>query len=46
MDAAILDWAEQKDLSRDQLREALLSVFAGALTAAQTADAGTELGPA
>lgn len=38
MDAAILDWAQTRDLPRAKLRDLLLAVFAGALVAAQQAD--------
>src|SRR5437870_4767545 len=38
MDAAILDWAQARDLPRAKLRDLLLAVFAGALIAAQQAD--------
>jgi len=38
MDAAILDWAQARDLPRAKLRDLLLAVFAGALMAAQQAD--------
>jgi AcrR family transcriptional regulator len=38
MDAAILDWTQERDLPREKLRDLLLSVFAGALMAAQQAD--------
>jgi AcrR family transcriptional regulator len=38
MDAAILDWAQARDLPRAKLRDLLLAVFAGALAAAQQAD--------
>jgi AcrR family transcriptional regulator len=38
MDAAILDWAQARDLPRAKLRDLLLAVFAGALVAAQQAD--------
>jgi AcrR family transcriptional regulator len=43
MDAAILDWTEAKDLTRDQLRDLLLAVFAASLFAAQQADPTIEL---
>jgi AcrR family transcriptional regulator len=43
MDAAILDWAEAKDLARDQLRDLLLAAFAASLFAAQQADPTIEL---
>jgi AcrR family transcriptional regulator len=38
MDAAILDWAEGKDLPRAQLRELLLAAFGAALMGARQAD--------
>jgi len=38
MDAAILDWAQERDIPRAKLRDLLLGVFAGALMAAQQAD--------
>jgi len=38
MDAAILDWVQERDMSRAKLRELLLAMFAGALFAAQQAD--------
>ena len=38
MDAAIMDWTEHKDVSRDALRDLLLAAFAAALMAAQRAD--------
>jgi hypothetical protein len=38
LDAAILDWAQAKDLARDKLRDRLLAAFAAALLAAQQAD--------
>ncbi len=34
MDAAILDWTQHRDLTRDQLRELLVSAFGAALLAA------------
>ena len=34
MDGAILDWVEQRDLSREQLRGLLLGTLLGAVTAA------------
>ena len=42
MDGAILDWVEQRDLTRDQLRGLLLGTLLGAVTAA----GGTPPGPA
>lgn len=38
VDAAILDWAQAGDLSREQVRELILSAFGAALLAAQQAD--------
>ena len=38
MDAAILDWANARDIPREKLRDLLLAAFAGALMAAQQAD--------
>jgi AcrR family transcriptional regulator len=38
MDAAILDWVQECDMSRAKLRDLLLAMFAGALFAAQQAD--------
>jgi AcrR family transcriptional regulator len=38
MDAAILDWTRTSELTRDQLRELLLTAFGGALMAAQQID--------
>jgi AcrR family transcriptional regulator len=43
MDAAILDWAQAKDLSREQLRDLLIAAFAGSLFAAQQLDPRIEL---
>ncbi len=43
MDAAILDWVETRELSREQLRELLLTAFAGSLMAARQADPVIEL---
>jgi AcrR family transcriptional regulator len=43
MDAAILDWAQAKDLSREQLRDLLIAAFAGSLFAAQQLDPKIEL---
>ena len=39
MDGAILDWVEQRDLTRDQLRGLLLGTLLGAVTAAGEPDA-------
>lgn len=38
LDAAILDWTQTKDLTRDKLRDLLLAAFATTLLAAQQAD--------
>jgi AcrR family transcriptional regulator len=38
MDAAILDWTQAKDLSREQLRDLLLAAFGSALLAARQLD--------
>jgi AcrR family transcriptional regulator len=38
VDAAILDWIESADLSREQLRNMILAAFGAALFAAQQAD--------
>jgi AcrR family transcriptional regulator len=38
MDAAILDWTQNQDLPREQLRELLLAAFGGTLMAAHQAD--------
>jgi AcrR family transcriptional regulator len=38
VDAAILDWTQAGDLSRDQVRDLILSAFGAALLAAQQAD--------
>lgn len=38
MDAAVLDWAQSRDLSRSQLRDLLLAAFVAALGAAQQVD--------
>ena len=43
MDAAILDWAQARDLSRAKLRELLLSAFAAALFSAQQVDPRVQL---
>lgn len=44
MDAAILDWVQEKDLSRSQLRDLLVSSFIASLGGAQQVDPGVELG--
>jgi AcrR family transcriptional regulator len=38
MDAAILEWTQTKDLTRDQIRDLLLAAFGAALLAAQQID--------
>jgi AcrR family transcriptional regulator len=38
VDAAILDWRESGDLSRDQVRDLIIAAFGAALMAAQHAD--------
>jgi AcrR family transcriptional regulator len=38
VDAAILDWTQAGDLSRDQVRDLIIAAFGGALLAAQHAD--------
>jgi AcrR family transcriptional regulator len=38
MDAAILDWAQARDLPRTKLRDLLIAAFGGALMSAQNAD--------
>jgi AcrR family transcriptional regulator len=43
IDAAILDWVEHHDLTREELRDLLVAAFAAALFAAQQADPGIEL---
>jgi AcrR family transcriptional regulator len=43
MDAAILDWTQEKDLPREKLRDLLLAVFGGVLAAAQQADPSIQL---
>jgi AcrR family transcriptional regulator len=43
MDAAILDWTRERDLSREQLRNILLTAFGASLMAAQQADPEIEL---
>jgi AcrR family transcriptional regulator len=43
MDAAILDWTQEKDLSREKLRDLLLAAFISALLAAQQVDPKVEL---
>ncbi len=43
LDAAILDWTQNRDLSRQQLRDLLLAAFGGTLMAAQQADPTVKL---
>jgi AcrR family transcriptional regulator len=43
IDAAILDWVENHDLAREQLRDLLVAAFAAALFAAQQADPEIQL---
>jgi AcrR family transcriptional regulator len=43
MDAAILDWTEARDLSREQLRDLLIAAFGAALMAAQQLDPQIQL---
>jgi AcrR family transcriptional regulator len=43
IDAAILDWVDNRDLTREQLRDLLIAAFAAALLAAQQADPNVEL---
>lgn len=43
IDAAILDWVDNRDLTREQLRDLLVAAFAAALLAAQQADPDVEL---
>jgi AcrR family transcriptional regulator len=43
IDAAILDWVDNRDLTRDQLRDLLVAAFAAALLAAQQADPNVDL---
>ena len=43
MDAAILDWLDSGDVTRDQLRDLLVASFAGALGAASHVDPKVEL---
>ena len=38
MDEAILDWTEHKDLSREKLRDLLISAFGAAVLGAQQID--------
>jgi AcrR family transcriptional regulator len=43
MDAVILDWAETKDIPREQLRDLLTAAFAATLTIAQQLDSTIQL---
>ena len=43
MDAAILDWLDSGDITRDQLRDLLVATFVGALGAARHVDPDVEL---
>jgi AcrR family transcriptional regulator len=43
IDAAILDWVDNRDLTREQLRDLLVAAFAAALLAAQQADPNVAL---
>jgi AcrR family transcriptional regulator len=43
MDAAILDWTQAGDISREQLRDLLLAAFVASLMAAQQVDPKIEL---
>jgi AcrR family transcriptional regulator len=43
LDAAILDWTQARDLSREQLRDLLLAAFGAALLAAQQLDPEIQL---
>ena len=43
IDAAILDWVDNRDLARAQLRDLLVAAFAAALLAAQQADPEVQL---
>lgn len=38
IDAAILDWVQERDLSREQLRDLIIAVFGAALLSAQQVD--------
>jgi len=44
IDAAILDWLEHHDLTRDQVRDLLLAAFASAILAAQQTDPTIHVG--
>jgi AcrR family transcriptional regulator len=43
VDAAIIDWTQTKDLSREQLRDLLVAAFGGALMSAQQLDPDIQL---
>lgn len=43
IDAAILDWVDSRDLTREQLRELLIEAFGAALFAAQRVDPKVQL---
>ena len=43
MDAAILDWLDTREVTRDQLRDLLVATFVGALGAARHVDPEVEL---
>lgn len=43
IDAAILDWIEHRDLTRDQVRDVLLAAFVAAVQAAQRTDPTIQL---
>ena len=43
IDAAILDWVDHRDLTREQLRDLLIAAFAAALLAAEQADPEVQL---
>ncbi len=43
MDAAILDWTEARDLTREQLRDLLIAAFGAALLSAQQIDPTIQL---
>jgi AcrR family transcriptional regulator len=45
IDAAILDWVNNRDLRRDQVRDLLIAAFGAAVLAAQQADPQIELPP-
>ena len=44
VDAAILDWAQARDLPRKKLRDLLIAAFGGALMSAQNADPRVRVG--